>query len=164
MKSYEYILKFKKALDLSYANMNNLSFYPNEKNTSLINVAIDSFTFIEAVIEFERKYGEIAFTKVLDRDEGLAALFKYCISAYLEEDNFKDINVCNLDFYEWTLRSLEEIQEAIGNKEYVQCERCYSIVPKANTGILNGGLYTGKVLCRECLCKNNVLSCCFPLQ
>lgn len=153
MKNYEYLLKFKKELDLSYGNMDKLPFYPNE-NMNITDVAIDSFIFMEAVIDFERKLKETAFTKVLDRDEGLIALFKHCINAYCDENNYEDVYICNTDFYEWTLRSLEEIQEAIINKEYVQCERCYSIVPKANTGILNGGLYKGQILCKECLYKS----------
>ena len=152
MKNYEYLLKFGEELDLSYEYMEKLPFYPHDNvNVTTAGVAIDSFVFLEAVIDFERKYKEKAFTKVLDRDEGLVALFKYCVNVYLDADNYKDAHIPNLPFFEWVLYSLEEIQEAIDNEEYVQCSRCLSIVPKENTGILNYGIYSGNTLCKKCI-------------
>lgn len=154
MKNYEYLLKYRKDLDLSYANMDKLPFYPNENvNVTPADIAIDGFTFMEAVVEFEKIYKETAFTKILDRDEGLVSLFKYVINVYLDENNYEDKHILNMAFYDWVLYSLEEIQEAINNKDYVQCELCYSIVPMENTGVLNGGFYAGKILCEKCLKK-----------
>lgn len=152
MKNYEYLLKFRRELDLSYENVEKLPFYPCKNGNVLpTDVAIDSFIFFEAVIEFEREYGETAFTKVLDRDVGLVALLKYCISVYLDENNYEDTYIPNLDFFEWVSRSLKEIQDAIDNEEYVQCSRCLSIIPTKDTGILNYGFYTGKTLCKKCI-------------
>ena len=119
MKNYEYLLKYRKDLDLSYKNMDKLPFYPYENvNVTPTDMAIDSFIFMEAIVEFEKIYKKTAFTKTLGRDEGLVSLFKYVINVYLDKNNYEDKHIFNMTFYDWVLYSLKEIQEAINNKDY----------------------------------------------
>lgn len=159
MKNYEYALKYVKEFDLSYENVYKLTFLPADKDMPAVeDVVIDAFTFMEAVYEFERRIKkkdaeEITFTRNLDRDVGLILLFKYFVNIYLKDDGYEDEHISNLDFYDWTIYSLLEIQEAIRNEEYTQCNACLSVVPKEKTGSVNFGWRARSSLCKTCLIK-----------